>query len=115
MLLTIITPTIGKGITNVLKNPEAKKKGHKINRMIPKIPNFDNKAAGNKLIRVLASQCTSGNRQNSGYTGIFTQNGIIINKEDKHQSPSTENKGAKIKVKLPTPENIKGKKEVLIL
>jgi len=62
MLLTIITPTIGKGITNVLKNPEAKKKGHKINRMIPKIPNFDNKAAGNKLIRVLASQCTSGNR-----------------------------------------------------
>ena len=51
----------------------------------------------------------------SGYTGIFTQNGIIINEEDKHQSPSTGNKGAKIKVKLPTPENIKGKKEVLIL
>ena len=62
MLLTIITPTIGKEITNVLKNPEAKKIGRKINRMIPKIPNFDNKAAGNKLIRVLASQCTSGNR-----------------------------------------------------
>ena len=75
MLLTIITPTIVKEITNVLKKPEDKKKGHKINLMIPQIPNFDNKDAGNKLILVLASQCTSGNRQNTGYTGIFTQNG----------------------------------------
>ena len=62
VLLTIITPTIVKDITNELKSPKARRKGHEIDRRVPKSPNFDDKAAGNKGMVVLASRCTSGNR-----------------------------------------------------